>query len=123
MDLDAPSIDHSTFSRNRERLLEHEVARKFFEKVVEFARSEKLLSHVHFTVDGPLIESLASMKNFRPKREEEKTPGFDDQNQDPGNPSVSIQGEKCSNQTHRSKGDPEAVGGPPNVRQDPQVVA
>ncbi len=52
MDLDAPSIDHSTFSRNRERLLEHEVARKCFEKVVEFARSEKLLSHVHFTVDG-----------------------------------------------------------------------
>lgn len=115
MDLDAPSIDHSTFSRNRERLLEHEVAAKFFEKVVEFARGKKLLSHEHFTVDGTLIESLASMKSFRPKGEKE-TPRSDDDD-DPGasqeplrerNPSIDFHGEKRSNATHRSVTDPEA---------------
>lgn len=106
MDLDAPSIDHSTFSRNRERLLEHEVAAKFFEKVVEFARGKKLLSHEHFTVDGTLIESLASMKSFRPKREGENPKDPDDQ--DPGNPSVDFHGEKRTNTTHRSVTDPEA---------------
>jgi len=106
MDLDAPSIDHSTFSRNRERLLEHEVASKFFEKVVEFARGKKLLSHEHFTVDGTLIESLASMKSFRPKGE--KDPPRNDGDDDPGNPSVDFHGEKRSNATHRSVTDPEA---------------
>lgn len=116
MDLDAPSIDHSTFSRNRERLLEHEVAGKFFEKVVEFARGKKLLSHEHFTVDGTLIESLASMKSFRPKSESEKPKNPDD-DQDPGasqdilherNPSIDFHGEKRTNATHRSVTDPEA---------------
>lgn len=105
MDLDAPSIDHSTFSRNRERLLRHEVAAKFFEKVVEFARGKKLLSHEHFTVDGTLIESLASMKSFRPKDEKESPRSDDD---DRGNPSIDFHGEKRSNATHRSVTDPEA---------------
>jgi transposase len=115
LDLDAPSIDHSTFSRNRERLLRHEVAHKFFEKVVEFARGKRLLSHEHFTVDGTLIEALASMKSFRPKDEERNPKDPDDQ--DPGaaqeilrerNPSVDFHGEKRSNATHRSTTDPEA---------------
>jgi transposase len=105
MDLDAPSIDHSTFSRNRERLLEQEVARKFFEKVVEFAREKSLLSSEHFTVDGTLIESLASMKSFQPKKEENRKSPSDD---DPGNPTRSFHGEKRSNKTHRSLTDPEA---------------
>ena len=105
MDLDAPSIDHSTFSRNRERLLEHEVASKFFEKVVAFARGKKLLSSEHFTVDGTLIESLASMKSFQPKKAEDRKPPSDN---DPGNPSVDFHGEKRSNATHRSVTDPEA---------------
>jgi transposase len=105
MDLDTPSIDHSTFSRNRERLLEHEAARKFFEKVVEFGREKDLVSSEHFTVDGTLMESLASMKSFRPKDEQKRKPPSDD---DPGNPTVSFHGEKRSNKTHRSVTDPEA---------------
>jgi transposase len=105
MDIDAPSIDHSTFSRNRERCLEHDVASKFFEKVVEFARGKKLLSSEHFTVDGTLIESLASMKSFQPKKEEDRKPPSDD---DPGNPTRDFHGEKRSNGTHRSVTDPEA---------------
>lgn len=105
MDLDAPSIDHSTFSLNRGRLLEHEVTAKFFDKVVEFARGKRLLSSEHFTVDGTLIESLASMKSFQPKKEKERKPPSDD---DPGNPAHSFRGEKRSNKTHRSVTDPEA---------------
>lgn len=105
LDIDAPSIDHSTFSRNRERLLEQDVARKFFEKVVEFARGKQLLSSEHFTVDGTLIESLASMKSFQPKKEKDRKPPSDD---DPGNPTRDFHGEKRSNQTHRSVTDPEA---------------
>lgn len=105
MDIDTPSIDHSTFSRNRERLLEQDVARKFFEKVVEFARGKHLLSSEHFTVDGTLIESLASMKSFQPKKEEDRKPPSDD---DPGNATRDFHGEKRSNQTHRSVTDPEA---------------
>jgi len=105
MDIDAPSIDHSTFSRNRERLLEHEVAGKFFAKVVEYARGKKLLSSEHFTVDGTLIESLASMKSFQPKNEDDRRPPTDD---DRGNPTRDFHGEKRSNKTHRSVTDPEA---------------
>jgi transposase len=105
MDIDAPSIDHSTFSRNRERLLEQDVARKFFEKVVAFAKEKQLLSSEHFTVDGTLIESLASMKSFQPKKEQDRKPPSDD---DPGNPTRDFHGEKRSNRTHRSVTDPEA---------------
>lgn len=105
MDIDAPSIDHSTFSRNRERLLEHEVAGKFFAKVVEFARGKKLLSSEHFTVDGTLIESLASMKSFQPKNKDDRKPPSDE---DSGNPTRDFHGEKRSNKTHRSVTDPEA---------------
>jgi transposase len=105
MDLDTPSIDHSTFSRNRERLLEHDVARKFFEKVVQFADEKSLLSSDHFTVDGTLIESLASLKSFQPKDEDKKSPPSDE---DPSNPTVNFHGEKRSNKTHRSVTDPQA---------------
>jgi transposase len=104
MDLDTPSIDHSTFSRNRQRLLEHDAARKFFEKVVAFGREKNLLSNEHFTVDGTLIDSLASLKSFRPK-DEGKAPPSDD---DPGNPTVNFHGQKRGNKTHRSVTDPEA---------------
>ena len=54
------SFDHSTFSRNRARLLEHDVAREFFARVVEQARAMRLLSNEHFTVDGRLVEAWAS---------------------------------------------------------------
>src|SRR5207244_125209 len=62
LEMDQASFDHSTFSRNRARLLEHQVAGEFFRAVVEQARSLKLLSDEHFTVDGTLIEAWASLK-------------------------------------------------------------
>ena len=99
------SFDHSTFSRNRERLLEHEVAAKFLAAVVETARDAGLMSDEHFTVDGTLIEAWASLKSFRPKGEKpEDRPPPDD----PGNPTVNFHGEKRSNETHQSTTDPEA---------------
>src|SRR5260370_14327648 len=57
MDVAEPSFDHSTFSRNRARLLEHEVAREIFTRVVAQARSLQLLSDQHFTVDGTLVRA------------------------------------------------------------------
>ena len=66
--------DPSTFSQNQERLLASDVAKKFFEKVLSQARSAKLLSDEHFTVDGTLIEAWASLKSFRPKDEDPKPP-------------------------------------------------
>jgi len=104
MELDEPSFDHSSFTTNRERLLEHEVAGEFFRGVVEQARVLKLLSSEHFTVDGTLIEAWASLKSF--KRKDQK-PG--DGPDDPGNPTVNFHGERRSNQTHQLTTDPEAL--------------
>jgi len=100
-----PSFDHSTFSANRQRLLEHEVAKRFFVAVVEQARKGKLMSDDHFSVDGSLIEAWASLKSFRPKGEEKDKRNPPD---DPGNPSVNFRGEKRSNETHESTTDPDA---------------
>src|SRR6516162_10286539 len=104
MELDEASFDHSSFTTNRKRLLEHEVAGEFFRGVVEQARVLKLLSSEHFTVDGTLIEAWASLKSF--KRKDQK-PG--DGPDDPGNPTVNFHGERRSNQTHQSTTDPEAL--------------
>ncbi len=105
MDMVEPGFDHSTFSKNRERLLEHHIAEKFFIAVVEGARSAGLLSAEHFTVDGTLIEAWASMKSFRPREEkpEDREPP-----DDPGNPTVDFRGKKRRNDTHASTTDPEA---------------
>src|SRR5438046_9032983 len=69
MDLLEPSFDHSTFSKNRQRLLRHRVSREFFDAVVLQADRLRLLSDEHFSVDGTLIEAAASLKSFRPKDE------------------------------------------------------
>jgi transposase len=69
MDLVEPSFDHSTFTRNRDRLLDAHVSRQFFDEVVMQADRLHLLSDEHFTVDGTLIEAAASLKSFRPKLE------------------------------------------------------
>ena len=104
MDMVEPAFDHSTFSqRNRERLLEHEVARKFFAEVVELAKEAHLMSSEHFSVDGTLIEAWASLKSFRRKGQSDKKPP-----DDPGNPTVDFHGETRSNDTHESTTDPEA---------------
>jgi transposase len=81
MQLDEASFDHSSFSTNRTRLLEHEVAGEFFRGVVEQARALKLLSDEHFTVDGTLVEAWASLKSFKRKGEGAGQPPAD-----PGNP-------------------------------------
>ncbi len=105
MDMVEESFNHSTFSKNRERLLEHEVARKFLVEIVKQARSAQLMSDDHFTVDGTLIEAWASLKSFRPKGEKpEDRPPPDD----PGNPTVNFHGERRSNETHQSTTDPES---------------
>ncbi len=105
MSADEPTFDASSFSRNRDRLLDHDVAGKFFAAVVEQARAAHLMSHDHFTVDGTLIEAMASLKSFRPKDEkaEDREPPDDS-----GNPTVNFHGEKRSNATHQSTTDPEA---------------
>jgi len=105
MNADEPTFDASSFSRNRDRLLDHDVAAKFFAAVVERARAAHLMSHDHFTVDGTLIEAMASLKSFR--RKDEK-PEDHEPPDDPGNPTVNFHGEKRSNETHASTTDPEA---------------
>ena len=105
MNADEPTFDASSFSRNRDRLLDHDVAAKFFAAVVDQARAAHLMSHDHFTVDGTLIEAMASLKSFR--RKDDK-PEDRDPPDDPGNPTVNFHGEKRSNDTHQSTTDPEA---------------
>jgi hypothetical protein len=98
-----PAFDASTFSKNKERLLENEVARKFLVVVLEEARQRKLLSEDHFTVDGTLLEAWASLKSFSPKD------GNDTHAPDEKNPSVDFHGEKRTNDTHQSTTDPQAL--------------
>ena len=106
MELEEESFDATVFSKNRERLMEHEVGRLFFDAVVRQAREAELMSDDHFTVDGTLIEAWASLKSFRPKGEDRS--GDKDQG-DPGNRWVDFHGEKRSNETHESKTDPDSL--------------
>lgn len=103
--MDDPVWDPTTFTKNRDRLLEGDIAQAFFAAVVEQIRHKKLLSDEHFTVDGTLLEAWASHKSFRPKDDPSKSASDDD----PGNPTVDFKGEKRSNQTHRSTTDPDAM--------------
>jgi transposase len=105
MDMVEESIDHSTFSRDRARLLEADVAARFLAEIVSSAKAAKLMSDDHFTVDGTLIEAWASVKSFRPKGEK---PEDRDPTDDRGNPTVNLHGQKRSNETHESTTDPEA---------------
>jgi transposase len=102
MDMTEPPFEHSTFSKNRARVLSHDVATQFFVQVVAQAKAARLMSDEHFTVDGTLIESWASLKSFKKKDEDKGPPD------DPGNPTVNFHGEKRSNQTHASTTDPES---------------
>jgi transposase len=106
MDLIEPSFDHSTFSKNRERLLRHRVSRQFFDEVVLQADQRGLLSDEHFSVDGTLIEAAASLKSFRPKDEPPPPPRPDGGSS--SNRWVNFHGEKRSNATHQSTTDPDA---------------
>ncbi|MDP9324510.1 MAG: IS5 family transposase [Acidobacteriota bacterium] len=92
----------TTFTKNRERLLAGDVARAFFEDVVEQARGRRLLSDEHFTIDGTLLEAWAGQKSFRRKDQPTDPPD------DPGNPTVNFHGERRSNATHQSTTDPDS---------------
>ena len=104
MQLMEPSFDPTVFTKNRKRLLEHQVGQQLFDEVVAEAHERDLLSDEHFTVDGTLIEAAASLKSFKP-RDGDPPPMTDD---DPGNPSVDFHGERRANATHQSTTDPEA---------------
>jgi transposase len=106
MDIVEPSFDHSTLSRNRERLMNHEVGARFFGMVLEQAKGARLMSDEHFTVDGTLLEAWASMKSFRRKDEDDDGDGSAGGGK--SNRWVDFKGEKRSNETHESKTDPEA---------------
>ena len=106
LSIDDPVWDATVFSKNRDRLLDGEVADAFFTAVLDQARDRCLLSDEHFTVDGTLIEAWASHKSFKRKdHSDSKTPPDDD----PGNPSVDFHGERRSNDTHQSTTDPQAL--------------
>ena len=101
-----PGFDASSFSKNRERLLAHEVARAFFAEVVDEARRRRLLSAEHFTVDGTLLEAWASLKSYRPRAEDGGPCGG---RKDGGrNPAVDFRGQRRRRETHVSTTDPQA---------------
>jgi transposase len=104
--VDDPAWDHSTFSKNRDRLLEGEIAAKFLRAVLAQPRVKRLLSTDHFSVDGTLIEAWASMKSFKPK---EAATGDEPPGASGGrNAEVDFKGQRRSNETHQSTTDPEA---------------
>ena len=107
MNLEEAALDATTFTKNRDRLLAHNVALQFFDRIVRFARKEGLLSDEHFTVDGTLIEACASLKSFRPRDEDPSDRPTTDN--DRSNPTVDFRGERRSNETHCSTTDPEAM--------------
>jgi transposase len=101
--IDDPVWDHSVFSKNRNRLLEAEIAAKFLSAVLAQPKVKRLLSSDHFSVDGTLIEAWASIKSFR------KKDGSDNDSQGPGrNAERNFHKEKRSNETHQSTTDPQA---------------
>jgi len=99
--LDEPVWDHSSFSKNQERLIETDVAAQFMTEVLEQAKGKKLLSKDHFSVDGTLIQAWASIKSFKPRDDDQDPPAGK-------NPTRDFRGEKLVNETHASTTDPEA---------------
>jgi transposase len=124
MDMLEDSFDASTFSKNRERLMAHEVAQVFFHRVVEKARAAHLMSAEHFTVDGTLIEAWASLKSFKPKAEAAKERAARNRRKakrrrarrtkgrrssgSSSNPTINFHGQTRRNDTHESTTDPES---------------
>jgi IS5 family transposase len=102
--IDDPVWDHSTFSKNRDRLLEGDIAAKFLAAVLAQPRVKRLLSSEHFSVDGTLIEAWASMKSFKAKGSNN-----DDEGSGGRNAAADFRGEKRSNETHASTTDPDAM--------------
>jgi transposase len=115
--VDDPAWDHSVFSKNRDRLLEGDIAAKFLAAVLARPRVKRLLSSDHFSVDGTLIEAWASMKSVRPKDGSDNPPAEGcGLNQETGsaaarqgrNQEANFHGQKRTNVTHASTTDPQA---------------
>ena len=102
LSLDAPVWDATTFTKNRDRLLDGDVADAFFAEVVTSIKADGLMSDEHFTVDGTLLEAWASHKSFKPRGTDGQPPD------DPKNPTVNFHGEARRNDTHQSTTDPDA---------------
>lgn len=102
MNLDEPVWDVTVFTKNRNRLLEGDVAREFLCEVIAQAQAKGLTSDEHFTVDGTLVEAWASLKSFQRKDQQNGPPD------DPGNATVDFHGEKRGNDTHESTTDADA---------------
>jgi transposase len=102
LSLDDPIWDATTFTKNRDRLLDGDIADAFFTEVLAAIKGEGLLSDEHFTVDGTLLEAWASHKSFKPKGRDRTPPD------DPKNPTVNFHGQMRRNDTHRSTTDPDA---------------
>jgi transposase len=103
LNMDDQVWDVTVFTKNRDRLLKADVAKRFFALVVVEARSLDLMSDEHFTVDGTLLEACAGLKSFKKTDQTNAVPP-----DDPGNPTVNFHGEKRSNDTHTSTTDPDA---------------
>ena len=105
--IDDPAWDHSVFSKNRDRLLEGDIAAKFLAAILTQPRVKRLLSSQHFSVDGTLVEAWASLKSLKPK---DGSNGNDEPPTGGGrNAEIDFRGEKRSNQTHVSTSDPDAM--------------
>jgi transposase len=102
LSLDDAVWDATTFTKNRDRLLDGDVADAFFAEVLAAIKADGLLSDEHFTVDGTLLEAWASHKSFQPKDRNGAPPD------DPKNPTVDFHGEVRRNDTHQSITDPDA---------------
>jgi transposase len=99
-----PAWDHSTFSKNRDRLLEGDIAAKFLDAVLAQPRIKRLLSTEHFSVDGTLIEAWASVKSFRLKDGSDEPPASGGGR----NADANFRRERRTNETHASTTDPDA---------------
>ena len=107
--VDEPVWDHSSFSKNRDRLLAGDIAAKFLAAVLAQPRVKRLLSSEHFSVDGTLIEAWASMKSFKPRQVPGGDHGGDDRRDGGRNAAADFKGEKRANATHASTTDPDAM--------------
>lgn len=106
MDVETPAFDATTFTKNRDRLLSHEVAPRFFQAVLEQAKAARLISAEHFSVDGTLLEAWASLKSFQPRDAADHRPRGGASGT--RNPEVDFRGAPRKNDTHISTTDPEA---------------
>src|SRR6202167_249341 len=107
LNMDDAIWDVTVFTKNRQRLLEGDIAEAFFAAVLKQARQRNLLSDEHFTVDGTLLEAWAGQKSFRHVEDAHEPPAAGAG--EGSNPTVNFHGEKRSNQTHRSTTDPDAM--------------